>query len=74
MGEGGTLDEIKEAESNKANTDPAAIFDCMRRTEYCSAIKDACGYVPDVPNSKLYIETSKLFCQLDPSDAHDLIR
>ena len=73
LGEGGTLDEIREAQSNKANTDPAVIFDCMRQVEYCSAIKNAYGYVPDVPNSKLYIEAKKLFCQLDPSDAHDLM-
>lgn len=67
------LKKIRDAQSNKANTDPATIFDCMRRTEFCSAVKDAFGYVPDVPNSKLYLESRKLFCQLDPNRAHDLM-
>lgn len=73
LGDGDTLDEIREAKSNKANTDPAVIFDCMRQAEFCSAVKDVCGYVPDVPNSKLYVESKKLFCRLDPSEAHDLM-
>lgn len=73
LDDSGTLDEIREARSNKANTDPAAIFNCMRQAEFCSAIEDVHGYIPDVPNSKLYRESKKLFCQLSPSDAHDLM-
>ena len=73
LSDDGSLDDVREAQSNKDNTDPAVIFDCMRQAEYCSAIKDICGYVPNVPNSKLYVEAKKLFCQLDPSDAHDLM-
>ena len=69
----GKLDTIREAESNKANTDPAVIFNCMRRAEFCSVIKEKFGYVPDVPNSKLYCESKKLFCQLGSSESHDLM-
>ena len=69
----GNLDTIRKAESNKVNTDPAVIFNCMRRAEFCSVIKERFGYVPDVPNSKLYRESKKLFCQLDPSESHDLM-
>ena len=71
--DGGKLDEIREAQSNKTNADPAAIFDCMRKAEYCSALREVYGYVPDVPNSKLYVESKRLFSQIDPSDAHDLM-
>ena len=67
------LDPIRNAQSNKENTDPATIFDCMRQAEFCSAVKDRFGFVPDVPNSKLYLESKKLFCKLDPVDAHDLM-
>ena len=66
LGDDGKLDEIREAQSNKANTDPAIIFDCMRQAEFCSAIKDVFGYVPSVPNSKLYRESKELFCRLAP--------
>ena len=68
-----TLDELREAQTNKSNTDPDAIFACMRQVEYSSAIKEAFGYIPDVPNSKLYSESKKLFCQIDPTVAHDLM-
>ena len=71
--DGGSLDEIREAQSNKANTDPATIFSCMRQVEYCSVVKEVFGYIPDVPNSKLYVESRKLFCQIGPSDAHDFM-
>ena len=70
---GDNLKIKKEAQSNKVNTDPAVVFDCMRRAEYCSIIKEKFGYVPDVPNSKLYCESKKLFCRLDSSEAHDLM-
>ena len=73
LGNGGNLDEIREAQSNKASTSPAAIFDCMRRTEFCSAVKEAFGYVPNVPNSRIYQESKALFCQLAPDEAHELM-
>ena len=68
-----SLTEEREAQSNKANTDPATIFNCMRQSEFCSAIKDAMGYIPDVPGADLYLELKKLFCQLDPIEAHNLM-
>ena len=73
LDDNGQLNEIREAQSNKANTDPATIFDCMRQAEFCSAIKDVLGYVPNVPNSRIYQESKELFCQLGPDEAHDLM-
>ena len=73
LGDNGKLDEIREAQSNKANTNPAIIFDCMRRAEFCSAINDVLGYVPSVPNSRIYQESKELFCRLGPGEAHDLM-
>ena len=73
LGGKGKLRTVREAQSNKTNTNPAAIFDCMRREEYCSIIRDIYGSVPNVPNSKLYRESKRLFCRLDPCDAHDLM-
>ena len=67
------LDVIEEAQPNKGQTDPGTVFDCMRQKEFCSAVQDAHGHVPDVPNSMLYTESRKLFCQLDSDRAHDLM-
>lgn len=73
MDDKGKLNTIKKAKPNRANTDPGMVFDCMRRTEYCSAIKEAFGYVPDVPNGIIYVEAKKLFMQLPPEQAHKLM-
>ena len=71
--EGDELKTVRDAQSNRANTDPGTIFDCMRQAEFCAAVEDRFGYVPEVPNSRLYRESRKLFCKLDPGDAHDLM-
>ena len=67
------LTRERKAQSNKANTDPAMIFNCMRQAEFCSAVKDVVGYIPEVPSGNLYLELKKLFCQLDPTEAHNLM-
>ena len=69
----GKLVEVKKASSNKSNTDPASVFDCMRQREFCAVVKKEFGGIPDVPNSRIYREARALFCQLDPSRAHDLM-
>ena len=66
LNENGQLDEVKEAQSNKANTEPATIFDCMRKVEYCSIVKRQFGYIPNVPNSKLYRESKKTILPIRP--------
>jgi hypothetical protein len=71
--EDGTLSVIRESLSNKHSTDPGAIFDCMRQVEYCRAITEVFGYVPQVPNSQLYRHARNMFCSLSPGIAHDLM-
>ena len=73
LDDAGELAVVKEPSSNKANTDPAAVFDCMRQPEFCAIVKEEFGHIPAVPNSWLYREARALFCQLDPSRAHDLM-
>jgi len=65
------LSEKRQAESNKKNTDPASIFNSLRKSEYTNIIKRKFAYIPDVPNTKIYEECFKLFCELEPSIAHD---
>lgn len=69
----GCLTVVREASSNKANTDPATVFDCMRQSEFCAVIKTAFGDIPNVPKSRIYREARAQFCRLDPSVAHDLM-
>lgn len=69
----GTLSVIRESPSNKSRTDPGAIFDCMRQSEYSRAVIQAFGYVPQVPNSQLYRKIREMFCTLPPAMAHDLM-
>jgi hypothetical protein len=69
----GSLSTIRESHSHKHQTDPAAIFDCMRREEFSQSLIHAFGYVPQVPNSKLYHYGKEMFCTLSPAIAHDLM-
>lgn len=69
----GEFEEVKPPLSNKLNTDPTTIFNCMRQSEFREAVDRAFGYVPKVPNALLYRECIKLFQQLAPEQAHDLM-
>lgn len=71
--ENGALSTLRESDSHKHFTDPASIFDCMRQMEYCRAIIEVFGYVPQVPNSQLYRSAKAMFCSLPPHLAHDLM-
>jgi sRNA-binding regulator protein Hfq len=73
MRQDGSLSTVRKALSNRHNTDPAAIFDCMRQEEFCKAVTEACGPFPKVPNSEVYRVAKNLFCSLPPYRAHDLM-
>lgn len=68
-----SLTEIRQATSNKDNTSPANIFDCMRRNEYINAIQSIMKKVPNVPNTKVYTECKEMFCEFEPRQAHSLM-
>ena len=67
------LDVWREPSSNKENVDPGTVFDCMRQAEFCEVVENEFGEVPKVPNSRIYREAKELFCQIEPSKAHDLM-
>lgn len=66
-----TIHTVREASSHKAHVEPAVIFDSLRKPEYSAIIKSQYGYVPDVPNTRIYNECKALFIKLDPQVAHD---
>jgi len=66
-----TLKVCRVAQSNRANVRPQVLFDSLRKDEYTSVIRRAYGYVPVVPNTRMYNACKGLFCQLDPIVCHD---
>lgn len=49
-----TFHERKAAESNAASFSHETIFKTLRKSEYLDIIKDFFGYLPDVPNTKIF--------------------
>lgn len=64
------LKSIRKSASHKELVSPSQIFDCMRRDEYVGAITKHFGQAPTVPNTQIYTECKKLFCELSPIAAH----
>lgn len=71
LSESGEIITHREAKHNKENVDPAVIFDSFRLPEYKLAAFMNFGYIPNVPNTKIFKECKKLFVQLPPDQAHD---
>jgi hypothetical protein len=68
-----TLSTVRQAVSNKRNTNPSTIFDCMRQREFTDAVSEVYGELPPVPNSQIYRLAKELFCSLPSEQAHDLM-
>lgn len=67
-----TISTFRESESNKKNIKPEILFDSLRKTEYTQIIKEYFGSVPEVPNTRIYKDCKKLFCEIPSEEAHDL--
>ena len=67
-----TISTIREPKSNKENINPDILFDSLRKAEYMRIIKEYYGTVPDVPNTQIYRECKKLFCEIQLVYAHNL--
>lgn len=65
------ISEIRSAKSNKKNVLQNDIFNVLRKNEYLDIIQKYYGYVPEVPNTQIYSESKKLFCELEPEVTHD---
>jgi hypothetical protein len=66
-----TLNTVRPSASNKMNASVGDIFDCLRQHEYCEVVKSRFGFVPNVPNTRLYEECRRLFLNLTIDEAHD---
>jgi hypothetical protein len=67
-----TISTIRESKPNKININQNILFDSLRKNEYIKVVKEFYGTVPDVPNTLIYRECKKLFCEIPPNTAHDL--
>ncbi len=66
-----SISTIREATPQKDRVDPAVIFDSLRKPEYTRIIEALYGFIPDVPNTMIYSECKKMFCDITPRVAHD---
>ena len=73
IGEKLQITTIREPISNKSNTSPSQIFDCMRKSEYTAIIHEVTGAVPNVSNGLMFGACKSIFQGLEPSSAHDLM-
>ncbi len=67
-----TITTIRKPKSNKENINPAILFDSLRKSEYMRIIKEYYGTIPDVPNTQIYRECKKLYCEIPSVYAHEL--
>jgi len=59
-----TISTIRKPKSNLENIDLYMLFDSLRKNEYLQIIKTYYGYIPSVPNTKIYSACKKLYCEM----------
>lgn len=63
-----TFKEHKKAALNHASFNHSVIFKTLRKAEYLEIVKDYFGYIPDVPNTKIFRECLGLLSTIDVVD------
>jgi hypothetical protein len=48
-----SLKELKAADDNVSTFEHTTIFKTLRKNEYLEVVHELCGYIPDVPNTKI---------------------
>ncbi|GKT21078.1 sce7726 family protein [Acidovorax sp. SUPP3334] len=72
LGKRGRLSVVRDASSNAASTNPAAIFRTLRRQEYLNVLSKTHQWRGEVPAGQLYAEALERFQELPPLLAHEL--
>ena len=62
---------LRESISNKHHIENDVLFDSLRKSEYISIIESLTDTVPNVPNTRIFAECKKLFCQIEPEVVHE---
>jgi hypothetical protein len=63
-----TLKELKKAESNVDHFNHLTIFKTLRKSEYLEITEDYFGFLPDVPNTKIFRTCFDLVSKIDIKD------
>jgi len=72
LGATGKMTTYRDAQSNRGNIIPAAVFRCLRQTEYLSAINDLFGAVPQLSNGLIGSHCESLFATIPAGIAHEI--
>ncbi len=67
-----TISIIRKPESNLSNLNLDFLFGSLRKGEYLSIINKFYGCIPDVPNTKIYEVSKKLYCDIPLFNAYKL--
>lgn len=68
-----TLSTIIEATADASCLDITYMFKCLRKDEYINLIKSYFGYLPDVPNTKIFRKCLELAKKIEAKDFHDFM-
>jgi hypothetical protein len=68
--EDGSIETVREPESNLGRIKPGAVFCTLRQPEYLAALRAEFGEAPDVPNGIRWRVCRKMFETLPPERAH----
>lgn len=66
-----TLKTIRKAKSGLKNLEHNDLFDLLRKDEYLKIIKKYNGYIPELPNTKMYAACKSLFQELPIQQIHE---
>ena len=68
-----TISTVRDSISNKENIKPDILFNSLRKHEYLEIIESYFGRTPDVPNTLIYRECKRLFCEIPVEDVHNSV-
>lgn len=60
--------EHKKAQSNLKHFNHLTLFKTLRKNEYLEIVKNYFGYIPDVPNTKIFRVCYELICEIEISE------
>lgn len=59
-----TISTIRKPKSNLGGIDLSMLFDSLRKEEYLQIVITHYGYIPNVPNTKIFSTCKKLYCDI----------
>ena len=68
-----TFQKRKEAETNISHFDHLTIFKTLRKPEYLAITKNHFGYIPDVPNTKIFRSCFELIREIEVAEFQKLV-